>query len=80
MVATIVVTAMTLLLALWFPLVGLANMTSTLILIVFTIVNVSLIRIKLKDPRPQNSFVVPLIVPIMGTLLNIAFLMVEFLS
>ncbi|MDH5465276.1 MAG: amino acid permease, partial [Thiovulaceae bacterium] len=79
-VATIFVTSITLVLALWFPLVGLANMTSTLILIIFTIVNISLIRIKLKHPKPENVFTIPLLVPIIATILNTLFLGIEFFS
>jgi basic amino acid/polyamine antiporter, APA family len=60
LVATALTTAAVLLLALILPLHDLAEMTARLTLVVFTVVNVSLIRIKQRSPNNmQGSFVAP---------------------
>jgi len=53
-IATAVVTALVLVLALWVPLVGLAGATSTLVLVVFALVNAALIRLKRALPAPPG--------------------------
>lgn len=57
--------------ALNFDIVSLASFTSMLILIVFTLVNFSLIRIKLRNPHPKGIIKVPLLVPIFAIALNL---------
>ncbi len=54
----------------WFaPLEFLAELTSQIILIVFTLVNGALVMVKLrKEPAPEGIFVAPLIVPIIGAI------------
>jgi basic amino acid/polyamine antiporter, APA family len=60
LVATALTTVAALLLALILPLHDLAEMTARLTLVVFTVVNVSLIRIKQRSPNNlQGSFVAP---------------------
>ena len=73
-IATLLVAAVTLGFALWLPLVTLANLTSFLILIVFTVVNLSLICIKRADPSPQGAYVIAFWVPITGVVVNLLFL------
>ena len=67
--ATILVTAISLLLALFVPLDQLAEVTSQIILAVFLLVNISLVIVKWRgDPPPVNTFVVPSVVPVMGAI------------
>jgi len=67
--ATVLVSAGMLVLALFVPLDDLVEWTSQMILTAFTLVNMSLIIIKLRrDPPPENIFTVPLICPILGVM------------
>ena len=76
--ATGIVTLMVLVLALGFPLEGLARTTSFIILCVFLMVNVALVVIKSRlDEKPSSGIRFPILVPIMGALLSFAFLLVE---
>jgi len=79
-IATVLVSAITLGFALWLPLVTLANLTSTLILIVFTVVNISLLRIKRRNPAPEGVYLIPLWVPVAGAAVNILFLCLQLFS
>ncbi len=78
--ATLLVSAITLAFAFWLPLVTLASLTSFMILIVFTVVNASLIRIKQLDPSPEGVYVAPFWVPVVGILVNTAFLLIQLFS
>jgi len=79
-VATVLVSAVTLGFALWLPLVTLAKLTSFLILIIFTVVNISLFRIKRRNPSPEGIYLVPLWVPVAGAGVNIVFLALQLFS
>lgn len=69
LVATGAVVAVILVLALAFPLQGLAESTSRIVLAIFALVNASLVLIKWRDPtRPADGFVVALWVPVAGVL------------
>ena len=73
--ATVLVTVATLIFALFFPIGILAERTSQVVLVVFILINLSLLRIKLRgDPAPDRVFIVPAIVPIVGLLTCIAML------
>jgi len=76
-VSTLLVSMITLGFALWLPLVTLANLTSFLILIVFSVVNAALIRIKLRDPAPKGVYSVPFWVPFAGVVVNVTFLVIQ---
>lgn len=78
--ATLLVSAVTLGFALWLPLVTLANLTSFLVLIVFTVVNLALIRIKLHKPDPKGIYSIPLWVPVTGVAVNSIFLALQLFS
>lgn len=65
-VATLVVGATILLLALTFPIDALAERTSQIVLFVFVLVNLALIRIKLAAAPADRHFRVPMIVPMLG--------------
>ena len=64
--ATATAGAIVIFLALWLPLVGLARATSFMVLVVFVLINLSLIRIKLRDPAPAGIRLMPIWVPAIG--------------
>jgi len=77
-VATVVTTALVLALALTLPLHDLAEATSRLTLIVFAVVNVSLIRIKRRHlPTPTGIFEAPVWVPWAGAAACVVLLMLD---
>jgi len=71
--STVLITLVILVLALWLPLLTLAKMTSLLTLLVFAIVNLSLWRIKRRDPRPVGIAVFPLWLPVAGFFCSLCF-------
>lgn len=78
LLATGVVTLVVLILALGFPLEGLARLTSFIVLCVFTMVNLSLVVIKARQQDKASSGVrYPIVIPILGAILSCAFLLVE---
>lgn len=79
-VATAVVAAGVLLFALWLPLVTLAKLTSFAILVVFVLVNLSLIRIKKVQKAPEGIRVYPVWVPYGGLMLAIVLLVFQVLG
>ncbi|WP_345976982.1 APC family permease [Sulfurimonas sp. HSL3-7] len=79
-VSTFLVSGVTLVFALWLPLVTLANLTSFLILIVFTVVNIALIRIKLRAPTPKGIYLIPFWIPVAGVVVNLLFLTLQLFS
>ena len=77
--ATAFVVALTLLLAVVFPIEGLAEATARLSLIIFAFVNTALIKLKLDGvPPPPGVFVVPAWVPVVGLVTSLALLLSEF--
>ena len=66
-----------LVLALWLPLVTLAQITSFITLAIFTGVNLALIKLKLRAPVVAGVVHYPLGVPIIGALLSILFLTLQ---
>ena len=58
-----------LVLALWLPLVVLAQISSFVVLIVYSMVNLSLVRIKRRNPDPEGVKVYPLAIPVTGFIL-----------
>lgn len=78
--ATILAGLMVFVLAMSFPILTLAQSTSFLIFIIFTLVNIALIRIKQKDPHPQGIRTFPIIVPVIAILLNLMLLGFQIFS
>lgn len=80
--ATLFVTIIVCIFAYFLPISDLAEMTSTLVLIVFSIVNLALIRFKLRKNQPVNksAFVVPLWMPVLGLLSSIGLLTTGLLA
>ncbi|MCF7994871.1 MAG: hypothetical protein K9L88_08535, partial [Chromatiaceae bacterium] len=76
--ATAVATLLVLALALAFELAPLAEATSAIILVVFTLVNLGLVRIKRRQPAPPASVLrLPLWVPVGGALVSAALLLFQ---
>lgn len=80
--ATAVVAAVVILLALTLPIVRLAEITSYLVLFVFTVVNLALLRIKLRDPEPAPAgrMTVGIWVPIVGAVASIGVLLFDIVK
>jgi amino acid transporter len=76
--ATGLITILVLALALWLPLESLAKITSGILLGVYTLVNLSLWRVKLRTPQPPaGSPCYPLWLPLAGSLICCLFLLVQ---
>jgi amino acid transporter len=78
--ATILAGLIVFILSTSFPIVTLAQSSSFLIFIVFTLVNISLIRIKHKDPHPEGIRTYPIAIPITAIVLNLILLGFQFSS
>ncbi len=79
-VATAAIAIGVFLFALWLPLVTLAKLTSFAILVVFILVNLSLIRIKKIQQAPAQIRVYPVWIPYGGLVLAIVLLVFQILS
>ncbi len=80
LVATGLIVAIILVLALFLPIAELAETTSLIVLTVFMSVNLALIRIKLSDTPPEGDFFkVPLWVPAFGFLTSLLLLVSGFM-
>lgn len=77
MLATAVVTAATLVLALALPLASLARATSAAILVVFCLINLALLRIRRRVPAPPGVRGYPAVVPLAGCVLSLLLLAVQ---
>jgi amino acid transporter len=77
LVATALATIVVLILAIYGSLATLAEATSVIILVVFSLVNLSLLRVKRKDPKPAGLIVFPAIIPALGFLVSISFVLAE---
>jgi APA family basic amino acid/polyamine antiporter len=77
--ATAFVTALVLILALWLPLESLAIATSTILIIVYAMVNMALWRIKgMRIEAPQEAPCYPRWLPLVAALVCAAFLLLQF--
>ena len=77
LVSTVIITLALLIFALAFPFVTLVEMTSYLILSVFTLVNWALLRIKKVDPNPEGVKTFPIIIPILGMTVSLLFIVLQ---
>lgn len=80
LIATALVTAAVIVLALWLPLLTLARSTSYIVLLVFALVNASLLRIRWQQPRPAGITLYPWWVPAGGLLATVSLLLFEIVS
>ncbi len=80
LLATALIMALALLLALFAPFVRLAEFTSLATLIVFALVNLALIKLRLARPKPHRAAVtVPLFVPVLGLISCFAMIVTSLL-
>jgi basic amino acid/polyamine antiporter, APA family len=78
--ATVIVSLLVLVMALWLPIETLAKATSFLLFIVFAMVNLSLWRIKTHETQhPENIIKLPLWVPVSGAITSIIFVVFQFI-
>jgi len=75
--ATIATAGVVLVLALWLPLVTLAKSTSFLVLFIFSLINLSLLRIKWREPHPRGVRPVPQWVPAGGIVASLGLLLFQ---
>ena len=80
LLATFIVTVTVLLLALIGHISVLAESTSIIMLVIFSVVNLSLIRIKLHDPHPPGSTVFPIWIPVFGFIVSSGFVISTLLN
>ena len=78
-VATLVVAFLVLLLSQAVPIEALAERTSQIVLTVFTLVNLSLLRLKITGRQSEDAFSVPPAVPILGVITSVALLLISVL-
>ncbi|MBV1918711.1 MAG: APC family permease [Sphingomonadaceae bacterium] len=75
LVATALVAAAIVILTQAFPIEQLAERTSQIVLGIFVLVNLALLRLKLREPmQANNHFSVPIAIPILGVLTSVALL------
>lgn len=75
--ATILLTTLILIMALWLPLVTLARLTSLITLTVFACINMALVVIKSRTPRPDNCLIIPIWVPWTGFFISGLMILLE---
>jgi basic amino acid/polyamine antiporter, APA family len=77
--ATIFFAILLLIMALGLPIVELARLTSFIILTIFALVSLSLFRIKIREKQPdsQAHFNIPILVPGVGFLLCVGFILMQ---
>ncbi len=80
LIATAMVTVIVLIFASIGRLASLAEATSIIMLLVFSIVNLALWRIKRRDPHPAEVRVFPLWIPIAGFFVSFAFVLSEAIN
>lgn len=77
--STLVVASLILVSAMMLPMVTLAEMTSSLILLVFILINLALIRIKQQQPQAEGVYVFPSMIPKLGLATAIIFLLLNII-
>jgi len=79
--STILITGIVIVLALFFPLATLAQITAFVMLLIFATLNLSLIRIKLRrDPAPEGVRTFPLFLPVIAFVACVSILIFRFVS
>ncbi len=77
LIATSFVGALILVMALWLPLLTLAEITSLITLTVFSMVNLSLWRVKRREPRPAGVMAFPAWLPVAGFFCSVSFIVFQ---
>lgn len=75
--STVVATVFILILALTFNLENLAKATNYILIVVFVLINLSLIALKRKTPRPEGVKTYPMIVPVLGAIFSFGILLFQ---
>lgn len=65
---------------LWLPILTLASLTSFLIFIIFTFMNVALIKIKIKTPSAIGIVSYPMYIPVLGVIINLVMICIQVYS
>ena len=78
--ATIFASVSILIFTLWLPILTLANLTSFLIFVIFTLMNIALIKIKIQRDPVHGIISYPIYIPIIGIVINIAMIGIQFIS
>ncbi len=78
--STLLIVALMIFFALMLPMVTLAELTSYLVLTVFALVNLALIKIKRREPKPEGVRVFSVWMPILGFVTTVLFLSIEVAS
>ena len=73
-IATLIITVGILTFALWLPIVTLAKATSFITLTIFSLINLALIKVKMRTPKPEGVMVYPLWIPCAGLIANLIFI------
>lgn len=80
LVATALTTVAILFLAASGTLASLAEATSLIMLVVFSLVNLSLLQVKRKHPETDGLIVFPMIIPLLGFLVSAGFVVLEIVN
>lgn len=78
--ATILAALLVFVMAAWLPILTLAQSTSFIIFLIFTLVNLALIRIKQQHPHPKNIRTYPMAFPVIAIILNLIILGYQIVS
>ena len=78
--STVFASIVILIFSLWLPIVTLASLTSFFIFIIFTLMNLALIKIKRENPNPEGILLVPVWIPIIGIIVNVTLLFIKVFS
>jgi amino acid transporter len=73
LIATAIATVFVIAMAIFGSLESLARLTAFIILIVFTLVNLALLKVKARDPNPPEAIVFPQWIPLLGAISSAAF-------
>ena len=79
-IATSLVTSLVMLLALIGELTTLAEVTSLILLVVFSFINLALWKIKKREPVPVDSIVFPAVIPMLGFITSSGFVLYKLWS
>ncbi|TNF99754.1 MAG: amino acid permease [Gammaproteobacteria bacterium] len=80
LLATVIITLTVLIVSSIGNLAALAELTSVIMLTIFAIVNLSLMRIKLRHPEYSESLVFPFVVPLLGFIVSSSFVLKDILD
>lgn len=78
--STLISAVLILFLALLFELEDLAKATNYILIVVFILINLSLWKIKRKEPNPKGVRTYPILIPILGFLLSLAVLIFQIIT